>query len=155
VGRIAEEHNRHRAMLICVDEGGIGSGVVDRLKQLRLPVVGVQFGGKPLGAVQLGEGVKVANRRAEMWAIMREWLSGGMIPDDQELADDLIGVEYGFNARDEILLEKKEHMKSRGLASPDDGDGLALTFAVPAHPSFEEEDDRLDADDGRDDVTGY
>jgi hypothetical protein len=30
-----------------------------------------------------------------------------MIPDDQELADDLIGVEYGFNARDEILLERK------------------------------------------------
>jgi hypothetical protein len=142
--------------MICVDEGGIGAGVVDRLRQMQLPVVGVQFGGKPLGAVKLGEGVRVANRRAEMWAIMREWLGTAMIPDDQELGDDLIGVEYGFNARDEILLEKKEHMKARGLASPDDGDGLALTFAVPAYPSFED-DDPYDAydDAGRSEVGGY
>ncbi len=31
--------------------------------------------------------------------------------------------------RDAIILEKKEDMKRRGLASPDDGDALALTFA--------------------------
>jgi hypothetical protein len=30
-------------------------------------------------------------------------------------------------------------MKDRGLSSPDDGDGLALTFAVPAYPSFEDD----------------
>src|SRR6185503_11614864 len=88
VGRIAEEHRNRRPMFICVDEGGIGAGVVDRLRQMQLPVVGVQFGAKPLGAVKLGEGVRVANRRAEMWAIMREWLGTGMIPDDQELNDD-------------------------------------------------------------------
>jgi hypothetical protein len=122
---------------------------------MQLPVVGVQFGGKPLGAVQLGEGVRTANRRAEMWAIMREWLAG-MIPDDDELGSDLIGVEYGFNARDEILLEKKEHMKDRGLSSPDDGDGLALTFAVPAYPSFEDESAFDECDDsGRSEVGGY
>lgn len=155
--RIAELNRDHRPLFICVDEGGIGAGVVDRLRQMRLPVVGVQFGAKPLGAVKLGEGVRVANRRAEIWSIMREWLNSGMIPDDQELADDLIGVEYGFNARDEILLEKKEHMKDRGLASPDDGDGLALTFAVPAYPTFEEDDpfDDYERDLGRSEVTGY
>jgi hypothetical protein len=31
-------------------------------------------------------------------------------------------------------------MKARGLASPDDGDGLALTFAVPVLPSFYEDE---------------
>jgi hypothetical protein len=154
--RIAEEHRHHRALMICVDEGGIGAGVVDRLRQMQLPVVGVQFGSKPLGAVKLGEGVRIANRRAEMWAIMREWLGTAMIPDDQELNDDLIGVEYSFNARDEILLEKKEHMKARGLASPDDGDGLALTFAVPAYPAVDDESafDEFD-DSGRSEVAGY
>ena len=156
VGRIAEEHRRNPALFICVDEGGVGGGVVDRLRQMGLPVVGVQFGGKPLGVVKLGEGVRVANRRAEMWAILREWLATGMIPDDSELADDLIGVEYGFNARDEILLEKKEHMKSRGLASPDDGDGLAISFAVPAYPSFDDDGQWDEADDsGRSAVGGY
>lgn len=152
--RVAEMHRLHKAAMVCVDEGGIGAGVVDRLKQMGLPVVGVQFGGKPLNAVRLSNGVKVANRRAEMWAIMREWLEGGAIPDDPELCDDLTGIEYSFNARDEILLEKKEHMKDRGLASPDDGDGLALTFAVPVLPSFYE-DEEYQEEAGRSAVTGY
>lgn len=152
--RVAEHQRLHSAAIVCVDEGGIGAGVVDRLKQLGLPVVGVQFGGKPLGAVKLSNNIKVANRRAEMWAIMREWLEGGAIPDDQRLYDDLIGIEYGFNANDQILLEKKEHMKKRGLASPDDGDGLALTFAVPVLPSFGDEEEWI-GDEGRSEAGGY
>jgi len=153
--KVAEECRLTRAAMVCVDEGGIGSGVVDRLRQLGVPVTGVQFGGKPLGAVKLAEGIKVANRRAEMWWIMREWLMRGAIPDDQQLADDLIGVEYSFNARDEILLEAKEHMKKRGLASPDDGDGLALTFAVPVLPAALEDDMDDWRDDGRSMIGGY
>lgn len=155
--RVAQEQRIHNAAMVCVDEGGVGAGVVDRLKQMGLPVVGVQFGSKPLSAVRLGNGEKVANRRAEMWAIMREWLNGGAIPDDQRLADDLCGVEYSFNSRDEIQLERKEDMKKRGLASPDDGDGLALTFAVPVNSSFwEGEDDfELDRDHGRSAAGGY
>jgi hypothetical protein len=30
-----------------------------------------------------------------------------------------------------LLLESKDEMRARGLASPDDGDALALTFAAP------------------------
>lgn len=153
--RVAEEARQVGADAVCVDEGGIGAGVVDRLRQLNVPVYGIQFGSKPLGAVNLGEGVKVANRRAEMWAIMREWLKGGSIPDDDTLGQDLIGVEYSFNANDEILLEKKEHMKKRGLASPDDGDGLALTFAVPVLPTYYDEEADTHGDDGRSAQGGY
>lgn len=153
--KVAEQQRIHKADMVCVDGGGVGGGVVDRLRQMGLPVAEVQFGGRPLGHMRLPE--KVANRRAEMWAIMREWLPGGMIPDDQTLADDLVGVEYGFKITegvDAILLEKKEHMKARGLASPDDGDGLALTFAVPVLPSFyeDENDDWREPSRG---ITGY
>ena len=152
--RVAECWRSYAAEMVCVDEGGVGAGVVDRLKQLGVPVVGVQFGSKPLGAVRLGNGVKVANRRAEMWAIMREWMMTGCIPDDDRLSEDLVGVEYSFNVRDEIILEKKEHMKARGLASPDDGDGLALTFAVPVFASaFADTDDWRE--DARNETTGY
>ena len=61
-------------------------------------------------------------------------ISGGMIPDDRELLADLMGVEYGYalrEGRDAIILEKKEDMKKRGLASPDLAAALALTFAYP------------------------
>lgn len=148
--RVLELQRRFGAVAVFVDEGGIGAGVADRLKMLGAPVFGVQFGGKPLGQVSLGEGVKVANRRAEMWAIMRDWLNGGAIPNDDRLQDDLIGVEYGFNTKDQILLEKKEHMKARGLASPDDGDGLGLTFAMPVVMAVNvpDEPERWDEDRG-------
>jgi hypothetical protein len=49
-------------------------------------------------------------------------------------ATELTAVEYGYVMReghDCILLEKKEDLKRRGLASPDEADGLALTFAHP------------------------
>ena len=62
-----------------------------------------------------------ANKRAEMWGSMREWLKGGVIPPTPELIADLEGVEYGYvikNGVDAIQLEKKEDMKKRGLASP-------------------------------------
>ena len=44
---------------------------------------------------------------------------------------DLGNVEYGYNAADALLLERKDDMRRRGLSSPDDGDALALTFARP------------------------
>ncbi|HKH67335.1 MAG TPA: hypothetical protein VKA75_08205, partial [Reyranella sp.] len=43
----------------------------------------------------------------------------------------LTAIDYGYDAADAILLEKKDDMRRRGLASPDDGDALALTFAYP------------------------
>jgi hypothetical protein len=73
--------------------------------------------------------VRYANKRAEMSGFLREWCKAGCLPDDSELAADLSAVEYGYDAGDAILLERKEDMKRRGLASPDDGDALALTFA--------------------------
>lgn len=72
-----------------------------------------------------------ANKRAEMWGDMKQWLiDGGAIENDQELIDDLTAPEYTINSRGEILLESKESMKKRGLASPNCADALALTFAV-------------------------
>lgn len=116
-------------VVVFVDGGGVGGGVVDRLQQLAIDVIEVQFGAKA------DEPRKYANKRAEMWGRMKEWLSIGCLQKDEALATDLTGVEYGFTPKDEILLESKESMKKRGLASPDDGDALAVTFAHPV-PEF-------------------
>ena len=143
---------------VFVDEGGVGGGVVDRLRQLNYGVTGVNFGSKPDGPVN---GELVANKRAEMWAKCREWLRGEVsMQPDPTLQDDLTGVEYGFNARNEIQLERKEDMAKRGLASPDRGDALALTFAhdvAPASASYAQNAWEFDEQDREDasDVTGY
>lgn len=133
--RVAEAYERYRPDMIFIDEGGNGAGVVDRCRYLGLPVTGVSFGAEP-DRTQIGQqgAIGYANKRAEMWGSMKEWLSGGMIDDDPELKADLPAVEYGFvlrHGKDVIILEKKEDMKARGLSSPDDGDALALTFAYP------------------------
>ena len=69
------------------------------------------------------------NMRAYMWREMKEWLLYGAIPDDGCLIDDLGAPGYHLNPRDLLVLESKEDMAARGVASPDDGDALALTFA--------------------------
>jgi hypothetical protein len=81
-----------------------------------------------------GKHIHAANKRAEMWINMRQWLEGGCIPDHQGLEDDLAGPGYGFDADQAVRLEEKKDMKGRGLASPDDADALACTFAEPVLP---------------------
>lgn len=147
---------KYRAEIIFVDETGLGAGVVDRLRMLREPVMGVNFGESPIGLLLADETMKVRNRRAEMWAAMRDWLKGGAIPNDPQLIADLIGVEYGYDAQNALILEKKDDMKKRGLASPDLADALALTFAMPVRAAM---DGMADEDDERrrtaNRVTGY
>ena len=124
-GRVAEAIAGHRPAAVFIDGIGVGAGVVDRLRQLGFAPIDVN------AAATASDDRHYANKRAEMWGRMRDWLkeSGCLPPDDQTLADDLIGPEYGFDAGNRVLLERKEDMKRRGLASPDAADALALTFA--------------------------
>lgn len=125
--RVIEMIERYRPQVAFVDGGGLGAGVVDRLKQLGYgsKVVDVNAGSKAL------DEVKYFNLRAEMWGRMREAIKAGMdLPgDDVELVDDLTGIEYGLTNKQQVQLEKKTDLKKRGLSSPDDGDALALTYA--------------------------
>jgi len=135
-GDIAMEARLYKPDAIFVDVGAMGAGVIDRLRQLGLEnVFEVNFGGRGRDAVWANDvRVKTANKRAEIWTSMRTWLAGGAIPDEQQLTDDLTGVEYSYDLNQAIVLEKKDHMKKRGLSSPDDADALACTFAEPVAP---------------------
>jgi hypothetical protein len=121
------------AAAVFVDEGGVGGGVVDRLRVLRIPVFGVDFGSGADGT-NPDDGTKYANKRAEIWGAMRTWLKRGAIPDMKTgehttLVDELIGPNYGMNTREEIQLESKKEMRKRGIPSPNVADALACTFA--------------------------
>ncbi len=133
--RVVEEATRLRADTVFIDEGGVGGGVVDRCRQLRLYVIGIQFGGKADRSDIVTQGERYANKRAEMWGSMRAWLRGGAIANDDDLQRQLVGPSYGFNNRDEIQLERKEDMRRRGIVSPDWADALALTFAYEVSPN--------------------
>lgn len=122
---IAESATALKVDAIFVDGGGVGGGAVDMLKRWGFKVIEVQFGSSP------NDGNAFANKRTEMWSLMREWLQIGAIPASDDLQTDLIGPQYDYNpVNNKLILETKQHMKEkRGLASPDEADALAMTFA--------------------------
>jgi hypothetical protein len=125
VGRVIDIIEEFRPALVVVDEGGLGAGVVDRLKEQRYKIRGVNFGSKSSRPIMFG------NKRAEMWHAMREWLKTASIPNDRFLKSDLTGPMMKPDSKGTIFLESKKDMKARGLASPDAADAIAVTFAYP------------------------
>ena len=131
VGRIIEAIEEYKPALINIDEGGLGAGVVDRLKEQRYKIRGVNFANKAKNPMMYG------NKRAEMWGDMREWLKSASIPKDRYLKTDMISPLMKPDSKGAIFLESKKDMKARGLASPDAADAIALTFAYPvAHREY-------------------
>jgi hypothetical protein len=136
VGRVIDAIEQYRPALTVIDEGGLGYGILDRLKEQRYKVRGVNFGWKSRNPAAW------QNKRSEMWADMREWLKGASVPDDRVLKADFVGPHQKFNSAGAILLESKKDMKARGLASPDAADAIAVTFAYPVASRTERPSER-------------
>jgi hypothetical protein len=133
VGRVIDAIEEYKPILSIIDEGGLGYGILDRLTEQRYKVRGVNFGWKAKNAIMWG------NKRAEMWGSMKDWLKTASIPLDRQLKADLVGPMKKPNSSGTIFLEGKKEMRSRGLASPDAADALAVTFAFPvAHREYRE-----------------
>jgi hypothetical protein len=124
-GHVIDAIEEFKPALVCIDEGGLGAGVVDRLKEQRYKIRGVNFGNKAKNQTMWG------NKRAEMWGAMRDWLKTGHIPTDRFLKTDMISPRTKPDSKGTLFLESKKDMKARGLASPDAADAIAVTFAFP------------------------
>jgi hypothetical protein len=125
--------NQKVAMLF-LDSAGIAAPVEARLRAM---------GFKNLCVVNFGAdspSTKCAYFRDYMWAEMKEWLRLGAIDKDPDLAADLAKPVLVEDRKQRIKLEPKDVMKKRmaklGIdsSSPDDGDALALTFAMKVAP---------------------
>lgn len=125
VGNIIDAIERYKPHMTCIDEGGVGAGIYDRLIEQRYKVRGVNFGWKPKNPKAH------LNKRAEIWCAMRDWLKTASIEENKRLMADLTGVRVMFTSSGAIQLESKRDMKARGLPSPDIGDAIAVTFAFP------------------------
>lgn len=124
ISKLTDIFDRHRPHIIFVDSGGIGGPIGDRLRQLGYNAVDVGFGEKA------ADEKRFKNRTAEMGYRCREWLmAGGCVKDHPRLETDLCNRLYDHNDKGQLVLERKKDMKDRGLASPDWGDSLYLTFA--------------------------
>jgi hypothetical protein len=115
---------------VVVEELGMGVGVVETIEDMGYAdnVWGVNTGASP----NEGNRELYSNLRCEMWGEMKDWLEGNVeLPNNAELFDDLTVIKKKPNVNGKLRLETKEEMRRRGVRSPDVGDALALTFAVP------------------------
>ena len=132
-GRVAAAIRRHRPNHTSIDEVGIGAGVVDRLREQRYDIRGVNVAHNAI------QHKIFANLRAEGYWKLRTLFANGQItiPRDEELISELASLRYGYDSRGRVLVESKKDIKQRGLPSPDKADALMLAFLPPpARPRF-------------------
>ena len=126
--QIANLYWKRRPDLLVIDGGAMGPGVIDRLRQMGIPVTEINFQQRAINSE------RYANIRAEMYFNTLEWLQqGGCIPNDPDLKAELTVTEYKFTTAGKIILQPKEEIKELTGRSPDAADSMALTFAVPIH----------------------
>ena len=133
VQQIARENS---TIKICVDEIGIGRGVVDSLEEYGYEEVGVNV------AEKSSDSERWHNLRAELWCNLRELLDPDKdaiaLPPDDELLAELASVKYKIDARGAIQIESKDDMRKRLGHSPDRADAVVLSFANTEQEGFAE-----------------
>ena len=121
---IADLEDEHKADAVFVD-AGYGTGIVSAGQGMGRDWTLVWFAG---ASADIG----CLNKRAEMWKAARDWLkSGGALPDDPQLRDELQAPEIVPRADGKVQIESKKDMKARGVPSPNRADALVLSFAFP------------------------
>jgi len=123
-GKVVNLIQRFSPDAVNIDVIGIGAGVVDRLKEQKFRVNGVNVG------ESASDKLKYANIRAEAyWQLADRFQKGEIsIPDDLELLAQTSSIKYKFDSHGRLQIESKEEMKKRGLKSPDKTDALVLAF---------------------------
>lgn len=125
---VAWKEAQDKPEVIFVDVIGLGAGVVDRLAELGLPVIGIN------AAEGSSEEERFMRLRDELWWCGRDWFSAKdcTMPDDEPLIAELTSVQYGYTSAGKIKVQSKEEMKKAGMRSPDRADAFLLTFAQGA-----------------------
>ncbi len=118
-----------RPTAIIVDVIGIGAGVVDRLLEFDLPIIGLNV------AESASVEELYMRSRDELWFRARKWLERKhcRLVEDKVLTSELILPVYTFTSTGKIKVESKDEMRKRYPRSPDVADAFCLTFADAAY----------------------
>lgn len=129
-GKIAKEWHETpedlKPAAINVDVIGLGGGVVDRLRELGLPVRGINVGEAPAD-----DAARYMRLRDELWFKGRDWFEtrAVCIPRDDGLISEIVVPKYKVESSGKLKVESKDDLKKRGVKSPNKADAFLLTFA--------------------------
>ncbi|MFN2510921.1 MAG: hypothetical protein ABR568_05685 [Pyrinomonadaceae bacterium] len=123
---------RKRGGQAVVDVIGIGAGVVDRLRELKLNVVAFNASEKSNATDTSGE-LEFLNLRAAAWWHLRELLDPAngediALPPDDELTGDLTAPHWKVTSAGKIQIESKDDIRRRLGRSTDTGDPVVMAF---------------------------
>jgi hypothetical protein len=147
VGCIVAVLDAWRVDVVAVDLIGVGSGVHDRLAELkrhgrlRCQVLGVDVS-RAAPPKQLQDEMQAHRYRDHLWLLTAKWLRDEdpvFCAEDRQACEDLAGelasVAYSLHSDGSLIVESKDDMRKRLGHSPDLADALACTFG-PAAPLF-------------------
>lgn len=140
--------------LLNFDADGVGAGVAGTLGtegKLKFKYTPIHGGGRPSDRKWIGEqrtsADKFANKRAELWGLLRERFRKTYnyvnhvadypldelisIPNHPTLITQLSSPLGKMTNTGKTLIESKQDMQKRGVSSPDFADALAYTEEVP------------------------
>lgn len=128
-----------------IDAIGVGTGVVDRLREQGVVVDAYMGSSKALYPDETKELIFL-NRRAESWWHLRDLLNPAFdhdiaIPDDPELTGDLVAPKFDQTSTGLIKIEDKDDIIARLGRSPDKGDAVVMV----CHPRQKKQANLTDA----------
>lgn len=121
VGLAVRMIRKHGLKFLFIDAVGMGIGVADRLAEMGYGSTVIKVNGGETKSLE--EPDKYANKRAEMYGRVKEWLPDASIPDLDGLQFDFARVRGSYDSNGRLKLETKTK------PSPDLSDALALTHA--------------------------
>lgn len=132
--RLARRLRANAESIACIDGNGIGAGVVNQLRGMRLPVISFIGMAKAEGIYDITGEFTFANVRTAAYWKLRELLDPAnsnvkvMLPNDEEMKIDLTVPTWNVKAGAVIAMETKESVQKRLRRSPDVGDCTAISF---------------------------
>lgn len=146
VQRYALDPENDTPIPVKVDDGGVGGGVVDRLRQVKRNDP-ERFWWLEIYPVIFGQRIKhkyYHDSTTYMMSVVKKLLQPYdekgrkkpvelILPDDNDLVAQLSGRKYGLTEASKIKIESKDAVKKRGQPSPDEAD-CVLLLCLPVKP---------------------
>jgi PBSX family phage terminase large subunit len=155
-GELVALKNKFQARLIAIDSIGIGGGIVDRLAELREPVLAVNSGQRPDTE---DAQARYLNLRSQMtWEAGEHFAKEEVsIPNDQTLVNQLGQYTYEMKSSGKIKIGDKDEIKEKlGGKSPDRADALMIgIYAIKKVPILETDYHRINITPSRQNSYGW
>lgn len=129
VSAAKELRRGNEPVVIGIDEGGLGAGVVDGVIEELRDIVGLSVVG--INSAQSANDTDRFDRiRDEMWWMLREWLvDGAALEPNHELERELVAPTYSLTPAGKIRVESQDSIKKRLKRSPDHANAMGLALA--------------------------